>query len=77
MKKQFALLLLLGLALALPMQAEWTDLFNGKNLKGWKQLNGKAPYKVENGVIVGTSKMNEANSFLCTENQTDGRIFIR
>lgn len=67
MKKQFALLLLLGLALSFPMQAQWTDLFNGKNLKGWKQLNGKAPYKVENGVIVGTSKMNEANSFLCTE----------
>ncbi len=67
MKKQCTFLLLLGLALCLPMQAQWTDLFNGKNLKGWKQLNGKAPYKVEEGAIVGTSKMNEANSFLCTE----------
>jgi len=45
----------------------WKDLFNGKNLKGWKVLNGKAEFKVANGVIVGTSKMNTPNTFLATE----------
>ena len=38
----------------------WKDLFNGKNLKGWKVLNGSAEYKVENGEIVGISKLEYA-----------------
>jgi hypothetical protein len=46
---------------------EWTPLFNGKNLKGWKRLNGTAEYKVKDGVITGTSKMNTPNTFLVTE----------
>ena len=45
----------------------WTDLFNGKNLKGWKVLNGTAEYKVENGEIIGTSKTGTPNTFLATE----------
>ncbi len=45
----------------------WTDLFNGKDLKGWKQLNGKAKFEVQNGEIVGTTVANEPNSFLATE----------
>ena len=48
--------------------SNWTDLFNGKDLKGWKQLNGKAKYDVKNGEIVGTTVFNEPNSFLVTEN---------
>ena len=46
---------------------KWTDLFNGKDLKGWKQLNGKAKYEVKNGEIIGTTVSNEPNSFLATE----------
>ncbi len=46
---------------------EWTDLFNGKDLTGWKQLNGKATYEVIDGEIVGTTVSNEPNSFLSTE----------
>jgi len=45
----------------------WIDLFNGKDLTGWKQLNGKAIYKVENGEIIGTTVSKEPNSFLATE----------
>ena len=45
----------------------WKDLFNGKNLKGWKTLNGTAEFVVEDGVIVGISKMNTPNSFLATK----------
>lgn len=45
---------------------EWQMLFNGKNLNGWKQLNGTAHYQVEDGAIVGTTKQGSPNSFLCT-----------
>lgn len=45
----------------------WQDLFDGKDLKGWHQLNGKAQYTVENGEIVGTTVSNTPNSFLCTD----------
>ena len=55
------------LAMIMPANAQWTELFNGKNLKGWKPLNGKAKFIVEDGAIVGASKMNEPNTFLCTE----------
>lgn len=46
---------------------EWENLFNGKDLKGWKQLNGKAKFEAVNGEIVGTSVLNTPNSFLATE----------
>jgi hypothetical protein len=46
---------------------EWTPLFNGKDLKGWKRLNGTAAYKVKDGVITGVSRVNTPNTFLVTE----------
>ena len=47
-------LLLLCLFSVLVMQAQnWEYIFNGKNLKGWEILNGKAEYKVMDGPIVG------------------------
>lgn len=58
---------LLVLCLQTPGQAQWTKLFNGKDLRGWRQLNGKAKYEVANGEIVGTTVLNEPNSFLATE----------
>lgn len=45
----------------------WQNLFNGKDLSGWKQLNGKAKYEVKDGIIVGTSILDTPNSFLTTE----------
>lgn len=47
-------------------QSNWENLFNGKNLKGWKKLNGDAEYKIQDGAIVGISKMNTPNTFLAT-----------
>ena len=62
--------------LTLPLNAqEWTPLFNGKNLKGWTQRGGKATYKVKDGAIVGYSKTNTENSFLCT-NQDFGDFIL-
>lgn len=51
--------------------AQWQNLFNGKDLGGWKQLNGKAKYEVKNGEIVGTTVFGEPNSFLVTEKDYD------
>ncbi|MFW6277110.1 MAG: 3-keto-disaccharide hydrolase [Prolixibacteraceae bacterium] len=45
----------------------WTELFNGKDLTGWKQLNGEAKFEAVDGMIVGTTVANTPNSFLCTE----------
>lgn len=45
----------------------WQSLFNGKDLQGWKQLNGKALYGVKNGEIIGTTVSNTPNSFLATD----------
>lgn len=69
MKRKKLLVALLGLLLSGAVMAQngWTDLFNGKDLSGWKQLNGEAKYEVVDGVIVGTTVLNTPNSFLCTE----------
>ena len=53
----------------------WNYLFNGKDLTGWKQLNGQAKYEVVNGEIVGTSVFNTPNSFLATEKDYSDFIF--
>jgi type 1 glutamine amidotransferase len=45
----------------------WVSLFDGKTLNGWTQRNGKAPYEVRDGVIVGRSVLKSPNSFLCTD----------
>ncbi len=47
-------------------QTNWQPLFNGKDLGGWAAKNGQATYRAENGEIVGTTKANTPNTFLCT-----------
>ncbi|SOE22880.1 protein of unknown function [Spirosomataceae bacterium TFI 002] len=60
-------LLLFFLVISISSQAQWTSLFNGKDLSGFVQRNGKAQYKVVDNTIVGISQTNTPNSFLCTE----------
>ena len=74
MKKKIIFTLIYSLVLSfthsqLVHAQKWANLFNGKDLKGWKQLNGKAKYSIENGEIVGTTVANTPNSFLCTEQE--------
>lgn len=59
-------LLLAALAAASAAESDWVPLFNGKDLTGWEQKNGKATYEAKDGCIVGTSAPNSPNSFLCT-----------
>jgi Domain of Unknown Function (DUF1080) len=44
----------------------WLPLFDGKTLDGWVQRGGKAPYRMEDGVLIGSCVPNTPNSFLCT-----------
>lgn len=66
---------LLWMIAAQAQNGKWQNLFNGKDLKGWKQLNGKAIYEVKNGEIVGTTVLKEPNSFLATEKDYGDFIF--
>lgn len=70
MKKSLLFLLLCcSIQLLAQKGNTWEQLFNGRDLKGWKPLNGKALFKVLNGEIIGTTVMGEPNSFLVTEKE--------
>ena len=47
-------------------EGKWEKLIT-KDLSGWEQLNGTAPFKLEKGTIIGTTVLNSPNSFLCTK----------
>ncbi|MGD9633461.1 MAG: DUF1080 domain-containing protein, partial [Pirellulales bacterium] len=49
--------------------AEPVELFNGKDLSGFKQRGGAAKYSVEDGAIVGRSVPDTSNTFLATEKE--------
>ena len=66
------IVLIFSLVLAIDVDAQqnnsdWETLFNGKDLTGFKQLEGKAKYEAKNGEIIGTTVFGEKNSFLATE----------
>ncbi|WP_460762289.1 3-keto-disaccharide hydrolase [Niabella terrae] len=65
--KKIAGVTLIALLIQSSLLAQWKDLFNGTDLTGWKQLNGKAKYEVKDGTIVGTTVFGEPNSFMVTE----------
>lgn len=65
--KWFLTLLLCGTISSSFAQDGWEMLFNGKDFSNFEQLNGNAKYKVENGEMVGTSRLNTPNSFMATK----------
>ena len=54
---------------AFPPKEKWISLFNGKDLAGWKLVNGKAKYEVVDGMIVGTCVKDSPNSFLAVDKE--------
>jgi len=68
-KSQLFLAIFLFIGAVFAQEKGWTNLFNGKNLNGWKRLGGKATYTVEDGVIVGRTVANTRNTFLVTEKE--------
>lgn len=68
MKKLWPLLFTLVLFQnGISQHTDWMNLFNGKDLNNFEPLNGKAEFKVEDGCIVGISKIGTPNSFLATK----------
>lgn len=61
------MLLSLSLLYACSPNDGWEKLFNGKDLTGFRQLNGQAPYRVEDGMLIGKSVSGQPNSFMATE----------
>ncbi|HEX5653744.1 MAG TPA: DUF1080 domain-containing protein, partial [Chitinophagaceae bacterium] len=55
--------------IAQPAEKGWQQLFNGKDLAGWKRLGGTAEFTAENGMIVGRTVVNSRNTFLVTEKE--------
>ena len=45
----------------------WKNLFNGKDLSGWKAVAGKATFTVQDGIIEGSAVFGTGNTFLITE----------
>lgn len=66
--KLLVLLLIFNVSNAKPKE-KWIKLFNGKDLSGWKLVNGTASYEVVDGMIVGTCVKDSPNSFLAAEKE--------
>ena len=60
------LLLLLSFSLQ-AQDGNWKNLFNGKDLNGWKAVAGKATFTVQDGIIEGSAVFGTVNTFLITE----------
>ncbi len=63
----FVIVVMLSLSSKAQQNQQWENLFNGKDLKGWKLINGNAQYEAKDGMIVGTTVVGSPNSFLATE----------
>lgn len=50
-------------------ESGWQNLYNGKDLSGWRLLGGKAKYEAVGDEIIGTTVSNTPNSFLATEKE--------
>ncbi len=66
MKWVFLLIILVWVQ-GMTAQDGWEELFNGKDFSNFVQLNGEATYKIEDGQMVGISKLNTPNSFMATK----------
>jgi hypothetical protein len=50
-------------------EGDWINLIDGETLNGWSVHSGTATYRVEDGVIIGTTAKGSPNTFLCTERE--------
>src|SRR6056300_300275 len=70
---EFAILLVVGFLLfssnTSAQETSWTPLFNSKDFNNFEKLNGDAEYRIENGEMVGVSKLKTPNSFMATKNK--------
>ena len=58
-------------SVAAAAEPKWISLFDGKSLKGWKPLDGRAKFEVRDGTIVGIiTEGVRLNSFIVTEDDS-------
>jgi sugar phosphate isomerase/epimerase len=69
MSKKISILVFSLLLSGAMVAQEWTPLFNGKDLKGWKKINGKADFVVKDGTLTGITKVGATSTFLATETE--------
>ena len=70
LRKLLAITLFFTMSFSTAMaQNGWKNLFDGKSLKGWEQINGTATYTIENGEIIGTTVSGSPNSFIRTNKE--------
>lgn len=55
-----------GATLAVAAEAELPAIFNGKDLTGWKNAEGNAFWRVENGVLIGENDAAKKGNMLWT-----------
>lgn len=60
------LLALVVTMIPLTAEAQWKKMVK-KDLSAWEQKNGTAPFRVEKGVVIGTTVTDSPNSFMCTK----------
>ena len=76
MKLTVTILLLVLLQVSSPAQETgWINLFNGKDLTGWKRQGGSAVFTVVNGEIVGRTVEKSRNTFLVTAKVLGNYVF--
>lgn len=70
MKKSIPYLAILCLSASLAHAGDWTSLFDGKTLDGWKHSTlGEAKYSVVDGTIKGETVEGSPNSFLLSNKE--------
>lgn len=52
----------------------WNDITPNENLEGWEAKGGNAKYRVENGVLIGTTVHDSPNTFLASKEIYDDFI---
>jgi len=70
----WALFILLAVTSRL-VAGPWEPLFNGRDLSGWKEVNGTAPFSAADGMIVSATIAGSPNSFLATDKSFHDFIF--
>lgn len=58
-----------------PVSEEWTQLFNRKDLSGWKAV-GNAKWTVENGVLIGQQKDGQAGDLFTEKSFDDFELVV-
>lgn len=70
----FCTILAIGSIYSCKQETPWQPLFEDDSFEGWNIKGGNADYKIEKGVVTGTTKDNTPNTFLSTDTYYDDFI---